>query len=79
MSCFNAKEFLGEYYNEFLIDYESLMRFRKTIKGKPDEYTRAQLELNNMFIDYYKTILFHDPINNKCTCRNCDLVRKNKS
>ena len=59
-----ARDFLGEeLWIEWMKDYESLMAFRKTIKGKPTEEQRAQLIENNIWIEYYKTVLFHDGIN----------------
>ena len=69
------------FYKECLKDYESLLAFRKTIKQKPTELERLLLDMNNIFIESYQTLLFHVPpsVYNNCTCRTCDIKRKSLS
>jgi hypothetical protein len=54
-----AREFLGEdEWIRMKQDLDALLSFRKTIKQKPDEAMRLQLDLNNAFITFYNKILF---------------------
>lgn len=47
----DARVFFGdEEWRRMKTDYDELMRFRKTIKGKPDDATRLQLDLNNQWL-----------------------------
>lgn len=57
---FIARDFLGEdKWKEWKTDYDELMAYRKTIKGKPDEYQSVIIKMNEHFIKFYKTVLFH--------------------
>lgn len=55
----STKDFLTEpVYNAWKLDFDKLMAYRKSIKGKPDAYQMAEIELNKVFIDFYRqTIL----------------------
>lgn len=64
-----------EVWNNWKIDYDSLMTFRKNIKGKPDEGDAIILKMNRHFIDFYETVLWHSGASN-CTCRACALKRQ---
>jgi hypothetical protein len=71
-----ARDFLTpEWHKHMKQEYEKLMAFRKTIKGKPDEYDRMLLLLNKGFIDFYETVLWHSG-EAKCTCRKCSMGRQ---
>lgn len=56
------REFLGEEtWKRWKQDEERLLQFRNefaALKRKPDQYERAQLALNKVFIDGYKRILY---------------------
>lgn len=71
------RDFFGdEEYKRMKTHYDELMRFRKTIKGKPNLEQRIQLLCNNEIIDWYKTILFHIEGSAKCDCRRCSLKKQ---
>jgi len=72
-----AREFFGdEEWKRMKHDYDELMAYRKTIKGKPDVYERLVLDLNRIWIDYYNSVLFHTEGKSTCDCRRCDIKRK---
>jgi hypothetical protein len=72
----NAREFLGdEFWKSCKTDYDLLMAYRKTLKGKPDDFQRLTLDLNKIFIDFYGTLLFHGD-SNPCQCRYCSQKRE---
>jgi len=72
-----ARDYLGdEVWKEWKRDYDELMAYRKTIKGKPDIYQQAMLALNQPWIDFYKSALFHTAGKTDCNCRNCSLLRE---
>ena len=54
-----AREFLGEEeWKRMKADLDSLLSFRKSIKQKPDDAMRLQLDLNNAFISFYNKVLY---------------------
>lgn len=72
-----ARDWHGEEeWKRMNSDYESLLAFRKTIKGKPDAFQKMQLEFNKGWIDFYKYILFHNMDRYDCTCRKCEEERQ---
>lgn len=55
------KEFLTpEVWGKWKLDLDGLLAFRKTIKGKPTDEQMFQLELNKVWITFYKRALFGD-------------------
>lgn len=73
-----ARDFLtDEVWKNWKTDYDGLMAYRKTIKGKPDQYERIILQMNNHFIEFYQTVLFHGD-KSPCDCRRCSLRREGK-
>lgn len=75
----DAREFIGdETYLSWLRDYEQLMAFRKTIKGKPTDEQRIQLQMNNEWIAFYDRVLKHSARMAKqyrCICAGCAKTR----
>lgn len=54
-----ARDFLGEdVWKVWKQDLDSLLAYRKTIKGKPCELQKLQLELNDGFIKFYNSVLY---------------------
>ena len=52
------KDFYGEdVYKAWKQDFDELMAFRKTIKGKPDKWQIAEVELNKVFIEFYRNTI----------------------
>lgn len=78
---YRSREFLtDEMWNEWKRQYDQLLSFRKSIKGKPDEFQKLELSMNQVFIEFYQTVLYHDSSSDKCVCRRCELQRnKNDS
>lgn len=70
-----ARDFLEDgFWKAYKQDYDACMSFRKTIKGKPTDAERALLALNNTFIEFYSSILFHSAAldsHKKCACLRC--------
>ena len=64
--------FFYEEYKRMKTHYDELMHFRKTIKGKPTLEQRILLACNNEDIEFYQTILFHNPNKANCDCRMCN-------
>lgn len=53
-------------------DYDELMSYRKSIKGKPTAEQRLMLHLNKIFIDFYERLLFHaEMLGGTCVCARC--------
>lgn len=72
-----ARDFLGDKeWKRTKQDFDELMAYRKTLKSKPDVYQRMQLDLNQMWIDFYKSALFHVEGKSNCDCRRCELKRQ---
>lgn len=74
-----ARQFLGDdVWKAYKTDYDQMMAFRKTLKGKPTEEQRIILDMNNAFIDFYGSVLFHSPklaAQNRCDCTRCGRIR----
>jgi hypothetical protein len=77
---FEARDFLGEEtWKRWKADYDSLMAYRKTIKGKPDEAQAFILQMNAKWIEYYGSVLFHSVSLSRrngqpgglCACTRC--------
>ncbi len=76
----DAREFLEEdNWKRWKVLYDEAMAFRKTLKGKPTDEQRVQLEANADWIAFCDTVLWHSArmaSRNRCVCRSCDLKRK---
>ncbi len=74
-----SRELMGEEaWKKDKADYDQLMAYRKTIRGKPDIYQQAQLALNQIWIDFYNRRLFHRWVS-YCDCKACaDLKQETK-
>jgi hypothetical protein len=75
----DARDFWGD---EFWLDtkrfYDSLMAYRKSIKGKPDQWQRVMLHLNEAHIYSSAIILFHSAHQaryDRCGCPYCAKLR----
>ena len=76
---FHARAFLGdETWRAWKTDYDSLMAFRKTIKGKPDEAQLFQIRMNSDWIAFYDQVLWHAPFLGvkACVCGKCAKQRQ---
>lgn len=52
------REFLtDEVWKSWKIDFDRLLSFRHSIKGTPDEYQRALIDLYRPWIAFYKAVL----------------------
>lgn len=76
---FDSRDFhTDEVWKRMKNDLDELLAFRKTIKQKPDEFQKLVLEMNQVWIDYYNTTLFHSSclaMSNRCDCRRCGKKR----
>ncbi len=75
----HAREFFGdEVWIAWKMDYDAMMAYRKTIKGKPDEAQAIILKMNADWIEFYGSVLFHSArlaASNMCTCTRCGQKR----
>jgi hypothetical protein len=75
-----ARAFLSDdTWKRWKNDYDLCMAYRKTIKGKPTDEQRLQLDMNAMFIEFYGSVLFHSPrlaVSNVCACTRCGQRRQ---
>lgn len=78
----DAREFLEEEtWKRWKAMYDECMAFRKTLKGKPTDEQRLQLDMNNGWIDFCDRVLWHSARqakSNKCVCKSCDERRQGK-
>jgi len=78
----DAREFLEEEtWKRWKVLYDEAMAYRKTLKGKPTDEQREQLNANAEWIDFCDRALWHSARlakTNKCPCKSCDEVRKGK-
>lgn len=78
-----ARQFLGdETWKRWKQDLDDCLAYRKTLKGKPTDEQRAQLDINNIFIEYYGSVLFHSPTlarRDQCPCTRCGQRRTTKN
>jgi len=52
------RDFFDEtFYKKMLVEYEAIRVRRKSLKGKPDEYQRVELDLDKLFESFYKRFL----------------------
>lgn len=76
----DARSFLGEEtWKRWKAEYDTCMSFRKTLKGKPTEEQRAQLQANAEWIQFCDVVLWHSTRlaqSGRCTCAMCDQERK---
>lgn len=76
----DARTFLGdETWRKWKQDYDELMAFRKSLKGKPTDEQRATLEMNAIWIAHYDTVLWHSAWlaqTDRCACATCDRRRQ---
>jgi hypothetical protein len=77
-----ARQFLGDdTWKAWKHDYDQMMAFRKTLKGKPTEEQKITLTMNAAFIDYYGSVLFHSvrlASTGMCGCTRCGQQRTAK-
>jgi hypothetical protein len=70
-----SRAFLSEeIWKAWKIDYDNCMAYRKTLKGKPTDEQRIQLEINAGSIEFYGSVLFHSvqlAKRNLCSCTKC--------
>jgi len=72
-----ARDYLeNDVWKAWKADFDELMAYRKTIKDKPDVYQSAILKLNQPWIEFYKTALFHVAGQSDCGCRRCQTTRQ---
>lgn len=78
----DAREFLEEEtWKRWKAMYDECMAFRKTLKGKPTDEQRLQLDMNNGWIDFCDRVLWHSARqakSSKCVCKSCDERRQGK-
>lgn len=76
----DARDFLGDdYWKACKRDYDELMSYRKSLKGKPTEEQMFNIKLNAIWITHYDTILWHSSImsdRGRCGCARCAVTRK---
>ncbi len=76
----DARDFMEEeVWKRWKVLYDEAMAYRKTLKGKPTDEQRLQLEINADWIALCDTVLWHSTrmaSSNRCVCRSCDLKRK---
>lgn len=72
-----ARDFWGDdEWKRMKQDYDELMAYRKSIKGKPTECEKLIIDLNRIWIDFYKYALFHTEGKPTCDCRRCSMNKK---
>jgi hypothetical protein len=75
----HARDFLGnDTWKAWKQDFDELMAFRKSLKGKPDADQLAIIKANAQWIAFYDRVLWHSSIQGplKCTCADCAGKRK---
>jgi hypothetical protein len=76
----DAREFLeDDTWKRWKQMYDDAMAFRKTLKGKPTDEQRLQLEANASWIDFCDRVLWHSArqaASGRCVCKTCDERRK---
>lgn len=56
---FIMREYHGDAeWNKTKAELDVMLAFRKSIKGKPDIFQRAELELNALFIGFFNSYLY---------------------
>ena len=79
----DARAFLeDDVWRRWKTDYDELMAFRKTIKGKPSDEQMVTLEMNKTWIAFYDTVLWHSAgmtDHGKCVCKSCAEKRQGAS
>ena len=80
LSEIHARDFLGDdLWKDYKKDYDSLMSYRKTLKGKPTEEQMITIKMNADWISYYDRILWHSSIlakHKRCVCATCSQKRQ---
>ena len=78
---YDARAFLGEdTWKRWKLMYDEAMAFRKTLKGKPTDEQREQLNANAEWIDFCDRVLWPSVmLGPRCVCKSCDEKRKTKS
>lgn len=70
-----AREFLGdEWWKRMKQHYDDCMSYRKTLKGKPTDEQRIQLECNAHDIKWLGRVLWHSDRmarHDRCVCTGC--------
>lgn len=76
---YDSRDFHGEEtWKRWKQDYDRLMSFRKSLKGKPNGMTRLELALNDQMIEGYDFQLFHSSMlqrYDRCVCGRCSRLR----
>lgn len=72
---YERRDFLtDEVWKRWKLEYDRCMAYRKTLKGKPTEEERANIDANAMMIEFYGSVLFHSVVlaqKNLCVCTRC--------
>lgn len=80
---FESRAFHGDdVWKRWKQDYDDCMAYRKSLKGKPDEEQRVQLQVNALWIEFYGSVLFHSPTLQRtdlCACTRCGQTRQAKT
>lgn len=80
---FDVRDFLGEEdWKKWKMAYDDAMAFRKTLKGKPTDEQRLQLQMNAEWIDFCDRVLWHSArqaSHGRCVCKTCNERRKAKA
>jgi hypothetical protein len=73
----DARDFLGDdTWRRWKQLYDEAMAYRKTLKGKPTEEQRAQLEANAEWVAFCDHVLWHSArLRDRCCCRSCTQKR----
>lgn len=78
----DAREFLEEEtWKRWKVMYDEAMAYRKSLKGKPTDEQRLQLDANAEWIDFCDRVLWHSARLQRekiCPCKGCDEARKGK-
>jgi hypothetical protein len=76
----DARDFhTEEVWKRWKTMYDEAMAYRKTLKGKPTDEQRLQLEANASWIEFCDRVMWHSPrmaSHGRCVCKTCDERRK---
>ena len=75
----HAREFLGdETWIRWKTDYDSMLAYRKTLKGKPNDEQMVTIKMNSDWMEFYGHVLFHSArlaLTDICPCTKCGQKR----
>ena len=75
----HARDFLtDEVWRAWKNDYDQMMAYRKSLKGKPTEDQLFTIRTNADWISFYDQVLWHAPYIGvaKCVCAACSKKRQ---